>query len=450
MASVFIEILILVLLAVGNGIFAMSEIAVVSARHARLQERVNDGDRRAATALDLAREPNRFLSTIQVGITLIGIFTGAFGGVTLARKLGDVMEVVPALAPYSEAIGVGVVVLATTYLTLVVGELVPKRIALNDPDAIAVRVAGPMQLLARLTRPVVSFLSASTEVVFRILPIEPSDEPPVTEEEIKLLLERGTKAGIFEQGEQAIVERALRLDERRIDAIMTPRTQIIWLDLNDDTETNVRKIIEGRRSRYPVCRDDLDDVMGVVRVRDLFSQRLNGAAAEDVDIEEAVRQPLFVVESMRALRVLELFREHRTHIALVLDEFGAIEGLVTMHDILEAIVGDVPAHDEAQEPYVVQREDGSWLLDGMLPISEFFDMYDVPQPPAEERSDYHTLAGFVVTRIGRIPSSTETFDWGNLRFEVVDMDGNRVDKVLVMPRQGGESTRKSKNKGDSQ
>lgn len=438
MSSVLIEILVLVLLAVGNGIFAMSEIAVVSARHARLQERVNEGDRRAAAALDLAQEPNRFLSTIQVGITLIGIFTGAFGGVTLARKLEGVIAVVPALAPYGNAIGVGIVVLATTYLTLVVGELVPKRIALNDPDVIAMRVAGPMQLLSQLTRPVVSFLSASTEAVFRILPIEPSDEPPVTEEEIKLLLERGTKAGIFEQVEQDIVERALRLDERRIDGIMTPRTQIIWLDLNDNAETNVRKIIEGGRSRYPVCRDDLDNVIGVVRVRDLMSQRLDGATAEDIDVEQAMDQPLFVVESMRALRVLELFREHRTHIALVLDEFGAIEGLVTMHDILEAIVGDAPAYDETEEPYAVQREDGTWLLDGLLPITEFFDMFDVPQPPPEERGDYHTLAGFVVTRIGRIPSSAERFEWGDLRFEVVDMDGNRVDKVLVTPSEGNE------------
>lgn len=430
MSAVLIEILVLLLLAIGNGIFAMSEIAVVSARRARLQERVNKGETRAETALALAEEPNRFLSTIQVGITLIGIFMGAFGGVTLARYIEEVLLIVPVLAPYSNVIGIGIVVLGTTYLTLVIGELVPKRIALTDPDAIAVRVAEPMELLSRITSPIVTFLTLSTEAVLRILPIQPSDEPPVTEEEIRLLLERGTKAGIFEQVEQDIVKRALRLDERRIDAIMTPRTQIIWLDLNDKTKINARKIVESGRSRYPVCRGDLDNVMGIVRVRDLFSQGL--ADDDDVDIGAAMHQPLFVVESMRALRVLELFREHRTHIALVLDEFGAIEGLVTMHDILEALVGDAPGFDEIEEPYAVRREDGSWLLDGMLPITEFYDMFDVPQPPSEERGDYHTLAGFVVTRLGRVPSSAESFNWGGVHFEVVDMDGNRVDKVLVM------------------
>lgn len=432
MSEIFTEIMILFLLAVGNGIFAMTEIAVVSSRKARLVERAERGERGARAALDTTQDLNRFLSTIQIGITLIGIFSGAFGGTTLARKIESALANVPVLAPYGQGIGVAVVVVGTTYLTLVLGELVPKRIALSAAEDIAVRMARPMGFLSRVTSPLVRILSASTEAVVGILPLKGSSEPPVTEEEIRMLMERGTKAGIIEQAEQDIVDRTLRLDDFKVDAIMTPDTKIIWLDLEDDDQTTLRKAIDGGRTRYPVCRKHLDNVVGVVRVRDLFAQVLE-REDEKVDLKSIMFKPVFVVESMPALNVLELFRTHRTHIALVLDEFGAVEGLVTMHDILEEIVGDVPAYKEEKESYAIQREDGSWLLDGMLPMVDFLEMFPIPELPEEEEGDYHTLAGFVVTRIGHIPTSSESFTWGDFRFEVVDMDANRVDKVLVIP-----------------
>jgi len=432
MSNVVTELLIIFLLALANGIFAMSEIAMVSARPTRLKERAKGGERGAQAALDTTQDLNRFLSTIQIGITLIGIFAGAFGGTTLARKIAVGMDDIPVLAPYSQGLGVVIVVLGTTYLTLVVGELVPKRIALSAAEDIAVRVARPMGFIAKAARPAVSLLSASTEAVMGILPYNGSDEPPVTEDEIRLLLEQGTQAGIIEQAEQDIVDRTLRLDDFEVDAIMTPATKIKWLDIEDDDGTFLRKAIAGGRTRYPVCREHLDDVVGAVRVRDLFSQVLkeNG---EEIDFESILFEPVFVVENTPALTVLELFRSHRTHLALVLDEFGAVEGLVTMHDILEEIVGDVPAYREGEESYAVQREDGSWLLDGMLPLIDFRELFSLPEFPQEEKGDYHTLAGFVVKRLGHIPTASESFTWGNFKFEVVDMDANRVDKVLVVP-----------------
>lgn len=435
LTNVLFDIFILILLAVGNGIFAMAEIAVVSARKARLQERAENGHPGAAAALDAASNLNRFLSTIQIGITLIGIYAGVFGGMTLARVIESSLSQVPVLAPYGHTIGVVVVVVGTTYLTLVIGELVPKRIALAAAEDIAVLVARPMRLLSRLAYPMVRLLSISTDAVMKILPVQASQEPPVTEGDIRLLMERGTKAGVLEQAERDIVDRTLRLDDIKVDAIMTPGTQIIWLDLEDDRENILRKAIDGGRTRYPVCRKHLDDVVGAIRVRDLFAQVIDCDPETKIDLESILFQPVFIVESMPALNVLELFRKHKTHLAIVLDEFGAVEGIVTMQDFLEEIVGEVPAYMEEGEPDAIQREDGSWLIDGLMPINVFSQRFPIPDLPPEEIGDYHTLAGFVVTRIGQIPSSADQFEWGGYRFEVVDMDKNRVDKVLVIPPQ---------------
>ena len=432
-SEVMIDILILALLAVGNGIFAMAEIAVVSARTTHLQERAEKGQAGAAAALAATGDLNRFLSTIQIGITLVGIYSGVFGGATLAKVIETSLAPVPFLAPYAHTIGVAIVVVGTTYLTLVIGELVPKRIALAAAEDIAVLVARPMQLLAKIANPMVKILSVSTEAVMRILPFDASKEPPVTEEEIRLLMERGTKAGVLETIERDIVDRTLRLDDFKVEAIMTPGTKIKWLDLEDDSTVTLQKAIEGGRTRYPVCRKHLDNVIGAVRVRDLFAQVLDNGGAKEIDLEAIMFQPVFVVESMPAINVLELFRKHQTHLAIVLDEFGAVEGLVTMQDFLEEIVGEIPAYMEAEDPNAVKRKDGSWLVDGLMPIKEFIDEFNFPKLPKDEIGDYHTLAGFVVTRIGHIPSSSDTFDWKGFTFEVVDMDMNRVDKVLVLP-----------------
>ena len=432
MTSISLEILIILLLIVANGIFAMSEIAIVSARKVRLQQLANQGNTKARTALELANAPNHFLSTVQIGITLIGILAGAFGGATLSRTLASALNQIPALAPYSQALSFGVVVVVITYLSLIIGELVPKRLALNSPEQVAANVAIPMRFIAKIAAPVVHLLSASTETVLRLLGIEPSTDPQVTEEEIKVLIEQGTEAGTFEPAEQNMVERVFRLGDRPVSALMTPRPDIIWLDLEDSTEENRQKIINSCHSRFPVCQGGLDNVLGAIHVTDLLGRSLAG---QPLDLTIGLGQPLYVPESTRGLKVLELFKQTGIHMVLVVDEYGVIQGLVTLNDILVEIVGDVPSAGELEEPMAVQREDGSWLLDGMLPVDEFFEMFKIEEAPREHRGNYQTLGGFVITHLGRIPTAADHFEWEGMRFEVMDMDGNRVDKVLLVPGQ---------------
>jgi putative hemolysin len=430
MPSVMFEAVVLLLLIMVNGIFAMSEIAIVSARKTRLQQWAEAGDATARAALELANTPNQFLSTIQIGVTLIGILVGAFGGATIARELASGLEQIPALAPYSRPLSLGIVVLLTTYLSLIVGELVPKRVALNNPERIAAVVARPMRALSRIAYPVVHLLGLSTELVLRLLGMKPSTEPPVTEEEIRALIEQGTQAGMFEAVEQEMVDRVFRLGDRRVSAVMTPRTEIVWLDLDDPPEEIRRTITGSVHSRFLVAQGGLDNVLGVVHAKDLLTQCLG---EQPMDLTTTLQQPVYVPESMPALKVLELFKQSRSHIALAVDEYGGIQGLVTPNDILEAIVGDLPVAGEVAEPLAIQREDGSWLLDGMLPVDEFKAIFDVGPLPGEEQAVYHTLAGFVILQLGRIPRAGDHFEWEGLKLEVVDMDGNRVDKVMVTP-----------------
>ncbi|AFY44860.1 hemolysin family protein [Nostoc sp. PCC 7107] len=430
MSSITSEILIILVLIIANGIFSMSEMAIVSARKVRLQQLANQGDPKARAALKLAESPNNFLSTVQVGISLIGILTGAFGGATIASRLAVYVKLIPVLAPYSEPVSFGIVVLIITYLSLIIGELVPKRLALNNPEKIAAFVAIPMRALAALASPAVHLLSASTELVLRILGITPSDEPQVTEEEIKILIEQGTEAGTFEEAEQDMVERVFRLGDRPVSSFMTPRPDIIWLDLEDTAEENRQKMTENGYSRYPVCQGGLDNVLGIIPVTDLLARSFRN---ESLDLTVGLRQPVFVPESTRGLKVLELFKQTITHMAIVVDEYGVIQGLVTLNDIMSEIVGDVPAGPGEDEPQAVQREDGSWLLDGMLPVDQFFELFEMEEWESDERGSYQTLGGFVITHLGRIPSAADHFEWEGMRVEVMDMDGNRVDKVLVVP-----------------
>ncbi|QIR38821.1 HlyC/CorC family transporter [Tolypothrix sp. PCC 7910] len=431
MSSMTFEILIILVLIIANGVFSMSEMAIVSARKVRLQQLANQGDAKARAALKLAESPNQFFSTIQIGITLIGILTGAFGGATIAEKLAVYVKLIPFLAAYSQPVSFGLVVLIITYLSLIVGELVPKRLALNNPEGIAAFVAIPMRALAVIASPAVYLLSASTEMVLRVLGITPSTEPQVTEEEIKILIEQGTEAGTFEEAEQDMVERVFRLGDRPVSAFMTPRPDIVWLDLEDSPEENREKMVDSAYSRYPVCQEGLDNVLGVIPVTDLLARSFKG---EPLDLTVGLRQPVFVPESTRGLKVLELFKQTITHMALVVDEYGVIQGLVTLNDIMSEIVGDVPADPSQDQPQAVQREDGSWLLDGMLPVEEFLEIFDMEEWQPDERGSYQTLGGFVITHLGRIPAAADHFEWQGMRFEVMDMDGNRVDKVLVIPR----------------
>ncbi|MHC5937514.1 hemolysin family protein [Nostoc sp.] len=431
MSPITFEILIILVLIIANGVFSMSEMAIVSARKVRLQQLANQGDAKAKAALKLAESPNHFLSTVQVGISLIGILTGAFGGATIANRLAIYLKFVPLLAPYSEPISFGIAVLLITYLSLIVGELVPKRLALNNPEKIASIVAIPMQALATIASPVVYLLSASTDLILRVLGITASTEPQVTEEEIKILIEQGTEAGTFEEAEQDMVERVFRLGDRPVSYLMTPRPDIVWLDLDDSAEENRQKMVDSAYSRYPICQGGLDNVLGVIPVTDLLARSFRG---EPLDLTVGLRQPVFVPESTRGLKVLELFKQTITHMALVVDEYGVIQGLVTLNDIMSEIVGDVPSTDGQDQPQAVQREDGSWLLDGMLPVEEFLELFGMEEWQPDERGSYQTLGGFVITNLGRIPAAADYFEWQSMRIEVMDMDGNRVDKVLVIPK----------------
>jgi putative hemolysin len=422
------EIVILLLLFVVNGLFSMSEMAVVSARKARLQHLANEGNHRAATALALAREPSNFLSTIQVGITFVGIFSGAFGEATLSRGLAQTFAAIPALAPYSDALALTIVVLAIAYFSLIIGELVPKRLALQNPELIASLTAAPMRLLSKIAHPVVSLLSASTDLVLRMLGAGKSRRSPVSEDEIRVLMEQGARAGVFEQYEQRLVHNVLLLDERSIVAEMTPRLEVVFVDLNESLQSNLRKIAESRHSRFPVCRGGPEHIVGVIHAKDLLAGQVAG---EKVDLAVCMQDPLFVPETLTCIRMLEIFKGSPLQIALVVDEYGDFQGLVTLNDILEAIVGDMPSSHEEGEPMIIERSPGSWLIDGMLDTLDLKELLDVRELPGEDDGAYHTLGGMTMIQMGRVPKPADAFDWGGYRFEVVDMDGSRVDKVLV-------------------
>jgi putative hemolysin len=424
------EIIVVLLLILVNGVFSMSETAFVSARKARLQQRADTGDANAQAALDLMNTPNRFLSTIQIGITLIGILAGAFGGATIAVALSTYLGQIPLLAPYRESLSLGIVVVVITYLSLVIGELVPKRVALNAPERIATAVAHPMRLLSLLASPLIAFLSISTEAFLRLLRVHPSSEPPVTEEEITHLIEQGRLAGVFEETEQDLVERVFRLGDQRVSVLMTPRIDITWINIDEPVEQIHQTIIQSARSRFPVCQGTIDNVLGIVHVKELYAQLATG---QPLDLRAIIQPALFVPESTRAFSVLERFKQTGMAMALIVQEYGEIEGLVTLTDLLEALVGDLPSAGEPTEHEAMQREDGSWLLDGALSLEELKDLLDLESLPDEDSRSYETLGGLVMHQLGRIPVVTDHFEWTGWRFEVIDMDGRRVDKVLAMP-----------------
>lgn len=439
MSGTSFEIIAILILVLANGLFALSEIAIASARKPRLRQHAEDGSRKAAIALDLANNPNQFLSTAQIGITVIATLAGAFGGITLAEKLALFFNQVPVLAGYSESAAVGVVVVAISYVSLILGELVPKRIALSNPERFAMAVAPAMRFLSRVASPAVRFLSGSTELVLHALRVRHQTEPPVTEEEIKQMIEEGTEAGAFEEAEQEMIEGVFGLGDRRAAELMRPRMEIVWLDIQDTPESIWATIARSSYSRFPVGDGSLDQVVGWVHVKDLLGLYIDG---RPLNLRSCLRPLPPVPETMRALNVLEVFKQSRTHIALVVNEHGAAEGLITMHDILEAVVGDLPAPGEPAEEPAVRREDGSWLVDGATPVFEFKELLDIKELPGEDEGSFTTVAGFVVSQIGRMPAAGDAFVVGSKRYEVVDMDRNRVDKILVSdvppPEGGGE------------
>ena len=423
------DLVFLVLLIVLNGVFAMSEIAVISSRDARLQKMANEGKRGANSALTLKNNPSSFLSTIQVGITMVGILSGAIGEKALAAPLTSWLATLPIVHPYAKSIALTIVVMALTYFSVVIGELVPKHLGLLEPEKVASLLARPMKMLARVAKPLVWLFSASSNVLLQMTGSKKHPQPSVTNEEIKLLMQQGAAAGVFHQSEQVLVSNVLRLDEQPVVAIMTHRQNIHVLDLNRP-ETEIRAHLATYPfSRIIVCRDGLKDVAGLLRTADLLQPAL---ACKPLRIERYLRQPLYVPEYVTTTQLLEHFRKAPLQCALVVDEYGDIQGFVTLTDVLTAIVGEVPSFNLAEVQKIVSRADGSWLIDGGVSVEQVKVSLGIKQEfPGEKNNAYHTLGGFIIHVLGRIPKETDHFEEQGYRFEVVDMDKNRIDKILV-------------------
>ncbi|MEP6782618.1 MAG: hemolysin family protein [Acidobacteriota bacterium] len=424
-----IELVVIFLLIIANGVFSMSEIAVVAARKVRLQQRADDGDERARAALALAHDPNKFLSTVQFGITLVGVLAGADGGATIAEKLADpIRQMVPQVAAYANGIALAVVVSGITVLSLIIGELVPKRIALNNPEAIASYVARPMIMLSRIGGPAVGLLTAATNFVLHVFGVKGEAEPNLTEDEIKALISQGAETGAVGATEENIVQRVFQLGDQRVAAIMTPRPDIEWIDVDASADELREFLASHAHTQFVVCHGGLDEVLGIVRSADLLPAAFKGVA---IDLRSLLREALFVPDSMPAVQLLESFRGSHKHVALVMDEYGAVEGLVTVTDLLAAIVGDLPVDASEAQGSFVSRADGSWLVEGSAAMEAVTQHFGMDSLPEDEAGAYHTIGGFVMARLGRVPKTADTFEWGGMRFEVMDMDGRRIDKVLV-------------------
>lgn len=429
MSPVVIEIAVVLVLVIANGVFAMSEAALISARKARLQQLAAEGHANAQVAFDLASDPNRFLATVQIFITLISLLTGIFSGATLAGPLSALLQSIPGLEMYGAEIAFGLILILITFVSLLLGELVPKHLALNDPEAVAMRVARPMWWLTRLTAPLVKFLDLCTTLVMRLLGVRPTAEATVTEDELKVLLRNATKAGQFEEVERHIVEHVFRLGDMTVGMMMVPRTEIVWLDLNDSPEVNCQIIADHDFWVYPVAHGSLDNVIGVVEARDLLVRDMQH---QPFDLKSSMHTPLFVPETMTGLKILEELRKSHTQIALVIDEYGGLQGLITLDDVLDEIVGDAVALPGGHpDEGIALRADGSLLVDGLVAVDNLKQRLNLKVLPHEDDGNYQTVGGFVMAYLGHIPVATDTFEYGGFRFEIVDMDGHRVEKVLV-------------------
>jgi putative hemolysin len=430
----WLQIAVVFLLILLNGFFAMAEMAVVSSRRARLQHAAEVGRAGALVALELKRDPGRFLSTVQIGITVIGVLAGVFGGATLADTLAEYLATLPGwTGRHATSASFAIVVILISYFTLILGELVPKRIALGRPEIIAARLSRLLAVLSRVTTPAVRVLSASSNLVLKLLPLRPGEPPPVTEEEITLMLREGTAAGYFQAAETAMVQMVFRLGDRRVSAVMTPRTQVEWLDLTDSEEENRRKIRDSAYSRFPVVDGGPQQVLGIVQVKDVLTEALSGRPFE---LRHLVKPPLYLPNTVTALRALEIFKKSGAPMALVVDEYGDFEGVVTLHDILQSLVGDIADPTDTGNQAVVRRDDGSWLVDGMVTIDEVKDLTGIAHLPGDESGDFQTLGGFMMARINRVPTVGDRIMMQGFRFEVVDMDGRRVHRVLIIPPKG--------------
>ncbi|MCP5298034.1 MAG: HlyC/CorC family transporter [Zoogloeaceae bacterium] len=423
------EALVLVALILLNGAFAMSEIALLSARRSRLARLAADGDGAAGVAMQLGEEPTRFLSTVQIGITAISILNGIVGESVLAAPFAAWLQTFGIEQQISEAGATALVVVVITYVTIVVGELVPKRIAQINAEGIARLVARPIQALATVSRPFVRLLSFSTDAILRLMGKHGARAAAVTEEDIHALLEEGSEAGVIEKQEHDMVRNVFRLDDRQIGSLMIPRADIVYLDLELPLESNLDRVAESEHSRFPVCRGGLHDILGIIATKQLFNQMHRN---RQPDLAAQLQPCVYVPESLTGMELLEQFRASATHMVFVIDEYGEIQGLVTLQDVLEAVTGEFQPRN-ADEAWAVQREDGSWLLDGLIPLPELKDRLDLDAVPEEDRGRYHTLSGMMMWLLGRLPHTGDKAQWERWQLEVVDLDGKRVDKVLASP-----------------
>lgn len=435
--GLLVEIAVIMILIVVNGFLAMSELALISARKVRLQQLAAKGDAGADAALRLAEQPSDFLASIQIGITLIGVLAGAFGGAKIANVIAAQLVAVPLLAPYADGMALGMVVVILSFFSLVIGELVPKRLAMTHAEGLAARVSRPIRLISWFARPAVRLLSLSTELLLKVLRIKAPVEPPVTEEEVKILIEQGAAAGVFEPEEETMMKRVLRLGDQRVDSLMTQRLDVVFLDLEAPFADNLQRMLLTPHSYYPVFRETQDDIVGVVAVKDVMAQLAKppGSTEGPIELVHLCKEPLFVAESMPALNLLESFKKSSQVLAIVVDEYGGTAGVVSLSDVFEAVAGDLVSGRGDEVDGVAVRADGSWLVDG---TKSFFELKEMLELPPEARSldegegSYQSVGGFVMHQLRAIPRAGQFFNWRGYRFEVVDMDGHRVDKVLVV------------------
>lgn len=421
-----LEIVVILLLVAANGVLAMSEMALVSAKSARLEPLARAGNRRARMVVDLIHDPGTFLSTVQIGVTLVGILIGVFGGGLVAQAIAAWFAPIPAIGAYAQVLAVGLIVATTTYLNLVMGELVPKRLALRYAEGISMFMVWPLKVLAQATYPLVRLLDWSTHAVLALLRVPTTEQARVSEDEVRYMLRQGTDLGIFEPMEHDMVGRVFRLADQKMGALLTPRTEIIWLDIEDSQAEILEKVIQSGRSRFPVAQGDLDSVVGIALAKDLLAQYTESHA---IDLQAIVRPAIFVPETAPALNVIERMKGAQSKIALVIDEYGGLAGMVTIEDVIGAVVGEMIEEDESADAMAVQRADGSWLIDGMMTTAEFSERFAIELEEVDR--SYMTVGGLVMTVMGKIPETGDEANWQTLHFEVVDMDGRRVDKILV-------------------
>jgi putative hemolysin len=422
-------VLVFLVLFVLSGLFSMFELALVSSRKHKLENKANAGSRGAKTALVMLSEPEKMLSTVQSGITLVSIIAGAYGGYALTRNLSPYIEKISFLSPYAHIIAAFIVVSLITYFSLVFAELFPKTVALSNPEKFAIALSPFMKFISILLFPLIHILSISVKFLTKLFRLKTSDEPPVTEEELKILIKQGSDHGVIEKEESEMIREVFRFGDKTAYNLMTPSSQIIFIDKNDPEDVIMNTILNSNFSRFPVCDDSIDNVTGIASVKDILRYY---NTHKHIDLSEVITSPLFIPEVMPALKILDLFREKKVHIGIVINEFGTTEGLVTLHDLTESILGDFPAFHENESPEIFRREDGSWLVDGNINIEDLKDSFQINNIPVDYDSDnINTLGGLTMIILNKVPETGDKFELGNYRFEIVDMDGNRVDKVLI-------------------